>query len=59
LAGCDLGKTDQAGSHAVHARAPYWEGRGQLEIKGWLANKPEEAVAKPWLLFCRRESEGH
>jgi hypothetical protein len=30
-----------------------------MEIKGWLANKPKEAVAKPWPSFCRREPEGH
>jgi hypothetical protein len=27
--------------------------------QGWLANKPKEAVAKPWPSFCRREPEGH
>src|SRR5207249_6571631 len=28
LARCNLGKVNQAESHAVHARAPPWEGRG-------------------------------
>jgi hypothetical protein len=29
-----------------------------MEVKGWLTNKPKEAVAKPWPSLCRREPEG-
>ena len=44
LAGCNLGKTNQAGSHAVHARAPYWEGRGQWKSRAGSPTSPKRQL---------------